>query len=78
MMISLKGRKESKCSIDHFLFIDLTQGPKCLASDELVGVSKSVPCSGDTPFNMVWTESNVYNHNTLLCAMLDEHSVIVL
>jgi hypothetical protein len=37
-----------------------------------------VPCSNDTPFHMVRTGSNVYSHNTLLCAMLDEFTTIIL
>jgi hypothetical protein len=70
--VSLKGRKESERGVGHFFFIDLTQGPQCLASDDLAGVSESVPSSSDTPFHMVQTGSNVYSHDTLLCAMLDE------
>jgi len=27
---------------------------------------------------MVWTGSNVYSHDTLLCAMLDEFTTIIL
>jgi hypothetical protein len=74
--ISLKGRKESEQGVGHFFFINLTQGPKCLASDDL-GVFKSVPRSSDTPFHMVRTGSNVYSHDTLLCAMLDEFTTII-
>jgi hypothetical protein len=77
-MVSLKGQKESKRGVRHFLFIDLTQGPQCLASGDLVGVSKSIPCSSGTPFHMVQTGSNVYNHDTLLYAMLDELTTVVL
>jgi hypothetical protein len=77
-MVSLKGRKESEQDIGHFFFIDLTQGPQCLASDDLVGVFESVPSSSDTLFRMVWTGSNVYSHDTLLCAMLDEFTTIIL
>jgi hypothetical protein len=76
--ISLKGRKESERSVGHFFFIDLTQGPQCLASDDLAGVFESVPSSSDTPFHMVQTGSNVYSHDTLLCAMLDEFTTIIL
>jgi hypothetical protein len=77
-MVSLKGRKESEWGVGHFFFIDLTYGPQFLASDDLVGVSESVPRSSDTPFYMVWTGSNVYSHDTLLCAMLDEFTTIIL
>jgi hypothetical protein len=76
--VSLKGRKESERCVGHFFFIDLTQGPQCLASDDLAGVFESVPSSSDTPFHMVWTGSNVYSHDTLLCAMLDELTTIIL
>jgi hypothetical protein len=76
--VSLKGRKESERGVGHFFFIDLTQGPQCLVSDDLAGVSESVPSSSDTPFHMVWTGSNVYSHNTLLRAMLDEFTTIIL
>jgi hypothetical protein len=44
----------------------------------MAGVSESVPRSSDTPFHMVQTRSNVYSHNTLLCAMLDELTTIIL
>jgi hypothetical protein len=77
-MVSLKGRKESERGVGHFFFIDLTQGPQCLASDDLTGVFKSVPSSSDTPFHMVQTGSNVYSHDILLCAMLDEFMTIIL
>jgi hypothetical protein len=70
--VSLKGRKESERCVGHFFFIDLTQGPQCLASNDLAGVFESVPSSSDTPFHMAQTRSNVYSHDTLLCAMLDE------
>jgi hypothetical protein len=76
--VSLKGRKESERGVGHFFFIDPTQGPQCLASDDLAGVSKSVPRSSDTPFHMVRSGSNVYSHDTLLCAMLDELTTIIL
>jgi hypothetical protein len=76
--ISLKGQKESERCVGHFFFIDLTQGPQCLASDDLAGVSESVPSSSDTPFHMARTGSNVYSHDTLLCAMLDEFTAIIL
>jgi hypothetical protein len=76
--VSLKGRKESERGVSHFFFIDLTQGPQCLASDDLAGVSKYVPSSSDTPFHMVQTGSNVYSHDTFLCAMLDEFTTIIL
>src|SRR5688572_15977416 len=76
--VSLKGRKESERCVGHFFFVDLTQGPQCLASDDLAGVFESVPSSSDTPFHMVWTGSNVYSHDTLLCAMLDEFTTIIL
>jgi hypothetical protein len=76
-MISLKGRKESERCVGHFFFINLTQGPQCLASDDLAGVFESVPSSSDTPFHMVQTGSNVYSHDTLLCAMLDEFTTII-
>jgi hypothetical protein len=76
--VSLKGRKESERGVGHFFFIDLTQGPQCLASDDLAGVFESVPSSSDTPFHMVQTGSNVYSHDTLLCAMLDEFPTIIL
>jgi hypothetical protein len=76
--VSLKGRKESERGVGHFFFIDLTQGPQCLAGDNLVGVFESVPSSSDTPFHMVRTGSNVYSHDTLLCAMLDEFTTIIL
>jgi hypothetical protein len=46
--VSLKGRKESEWGVGHFFFIDLTHGPQCLASDDLAGVSESVPRSSDT------------------------------
>jgi hypothetical protein len=75
--VSLEGRKESERGVSHF-FIDLTQGPQCLAGDDLAGVFESVPSSSDTPFHMVWTGSNVYSHDTLLCAMLDEFTTIIL
>jgi hypothetical protein len=75
--VSLKGQKESEWGVGHF-FIDLTQGPQCLASDDLAGVFESVPSSSDTPFHMVQTRSNVYSHDTLLCAMLDEFTTIIL
>jgi hypothetical protein len=77
-MVSLKGRKESERGVDQFFFINLTQGPQCLASDDLTGVFESVPSSSDTPFHMVQTGSNVYNHDTLLCAMPDEFTTIIL
>jgi hypothetical protein len=76
--VSLKGRKESERGVDHFFFIDLTQGPQCLAGNDLAGVFESVPSSSDTPFHMVWTGSNVYSHDTLLCAMLAEFTTIIL
>jgi hypothetical protein len=76
--VSLKGRKESEQGVSHFFFIELTQGPQCLASDDLAGVFESVPSSSDTPFHMVLTGSNVYSHNTLLCAMLDKFKTIIL
>ena len=76
--VSLKGRKESDWGVGHFFFINLTQGPQCLAGDDLAGVFESVPCSSDTPFHMVRTGSNVYSHDTLLCAMLDEFTTIIL
>jgi hypothetical protein len=76
--VSLKGQKESEWGVGHFFFIDLTQGPQCLASDDLAGVFESVPTSSDTPFHMVRTGSNVYSHDTLLCAMLDEFTTIIL
>jgi hypothetical protein len=44
----------------------------------LVGVFESVPHSGDTPFHMVQIGSNVYSHDTLLCAMHDEFTTIIL
>jgi hypothetical protein len=75
--VSLKGRKESERCVGHF-FIDLTQGPQCLASDDLACVFESVPSSSDTPFHMMQTGSNVYNHDTLLYAMLDEFTTIIL
>ena len=78
MTVSLKGRKESERCVGHFFFIDLTQGPQCLAGDDLAGVFESVPSSSDTPFHMVRTGSNVYSHDTLLCAMLDEFTTIIL
>jgi hypothetical protein len=37
-----------------------------------------MPHSSDTPFHMVQTGSNVYSHDTLLCAMLDEFTTIIL
>jgi hypothetical protein len=64
--------------VGHFFFIDLTQGPQCLAGDDLAGVFEYVPSSSDTPFHMVRTGSNVYSHDTLLCAMLDEFTTIIL
>jgi hypothetical protein len=76
--VSLKGRKESEQCVGHFFFIDLTQGPQCLVGDDLAGVFESVPSSSDTPFHMVRTGSNVYSHDTLLCAMLDEFMTIIL
>jgi hypothetical protein len=76
--VSLKGREESERGVGHFFFIDLTQGPQCLASDDLAGVFESVPSSSDTPFHMARTGSNVYSHDTLLCAMLDEFTTIIL
>lgn len=76
--VSLKGRKESERCVGHFSFIDLTQGPQCLAGDDLACVIESVPSSSDTPFHMVQTGSNVYSHDTLLCAMLDEFTTITL
>jgi hypothetical protein len=76
-MVSLKGRKESEQGVGHFFFIDLTQGPQCLAGDNLAGVFESVPSSSDTSFHMVRTGSNVYSHNTLLCTMLDEFMTII-
>jgi hypothetical protein len=76
--VSLKGRKESEWGVGHFFFIDLTKGPQCLASDDLAGVFESVSSSSDTPFHMVRTRSNVYSHNTLLCAILDEFMTIIL
>jgi hypothetical protein len=77
-MASLKGRIESERGVGHFFFINLTQGPQCLASDDLAGVFESVPRSSDTPFHMVQTRSNVYSHGTLLCAMLDKFTTIIL
>jgi hypothetical protein len=74
---SLKGQKESEWGVGHF-FIDLTQGPQCLVGDDLAGVFESVSSSSDTPFHMVRTGSNVYSHDTLLCAMLDEFTTIIL
>jgi hypothetical protein len=44
----------------------------------MAGVFEFVPCSSDTPFHMVQTGSNVYSHDTLLCAMLDEFTTIIL
>jgi hypothetical protein len=76
--VSLKGRKESERGVDNFFFINLTQGPQCLAGDDLAGVYESVPNSSDTPFHMVRTGSNVYNHDTLLCAMIDTFTTIIL
>jgi hypothetical protein len=76
--ISLKGRKKSERGVSHFFFIDLTQGPQCLAGVDLAGVFESVPSTSDTPFHMVRTGSNVYSHDTLLCAMLDEFTTIIL
>jgi hypothetical protein len=76
--VSLKGRKETERCVGHFFFIDLTQGPQCLAGDDLAGVFEYVPSSSDTPFHMVRTGSNVYSHDTLLCAMLDEFTTIIL
>jgi hypothetical protein len=76
--VSLKRRKESERCVGHFFFINLTQGPQCLAGDDLVGVFESVPNSSDTPFHMVRTGSNVYSHDTLLRAMLDEFTTIIL
>jgi hypothetical protein len=76
--VSLKGRKESERGVGHFFFIDLTQGPQCLADDDLAGVSESVPYNSDTPFHIVRTGSNVYSHDTLLYAMLDEFTTIIL
>jgi hypothetical protein len=76
--VSLKGRKESKQGVGHFFFINLTQGPQCLADDDLAGVFESVHSSNDTPFHMVRTGSNVYSHDTLLCVMLDEFTTIIL
>jgi hypothetical protein len=75
--VSLKGRKESERGVGHFFFIDLTQGPQCLASD-MAGVFESVPRRSDTPFRMVQTGSNVYSHDTLLRAMLNEFMTIIL
>jgi hypothetical protein len=77
-MVSLKGWKESERCVGHFFFIQLTQGPQCLASNDLAGVFESVPSSSDTPFHMVRTGSNVYSHDTLLRAMLDEFTTIIL
>jgi hypothetical protein len=76
--ISMKGRKESERYVGHFFFINLTHCPQCLASDDLAGVFESVPRNSDTPFHMVRTGSNVYSHDTLLCAMLDEFMTIIL
>jgi hypothetical protein len=76
--VSLKGRKESERGVSHFFFIDLTQGSQCLASNDLTGVFESMPRSSDTPFHMVRTESNIYRHDTLLYAMLDEFTTIIL
>jgi hypothetical protein len=76
--VSLKGWKESERGVGHFFFINLTHDPQCLAGDDLAGVFESVPCSSDTPFHMVRTGSNVYSHDTLLCAMLDEFMTIIL
>jgi hypothetical protein len=76
--VSLKGQKESERGVGHFFFINLTQGPQCLAGDDLAGVLESVPRSSDTPIHMVRTGSNVYSHDTLLCAMLDEFTTIIL
>jgi hypothetical protein len=76
--VSLKGRKESERGVDHFLFIDLTQGPQCLVGDDLACVFESAPRGSDTQFHMVQTRSNVYSHDTLLCAMLDEFTTVVL
>jgi hypothetical protein len=45
---------------------------------DLAGVFESMPSSSDTPFHMVRTGSNVYSHDTLLCAMLDEFTTIIL
>ena len=42
------------------------------------GVFESVPSRSDTPFHMLWTVSNVYSHDTLLFAMLDELTTIIL
>jgi hypothetical protein len=76
--VSLKGRKESERGVGHFLFIDLTHGPRCLVGDDLVGVFESAPRGSDTQCHMVWTRSNVYIHDTLLCAMLNEFKTVVL
>jgi hypothetical protein len=75
--VSLKGRKEYDRCVGHF-FINLTQDPSCLTSDDLVGVFESVPSSSATPFHMVQTGSNVYCHDTLLCAILNEFTTIIL
>jgi hypothetical protein len=76
--VSLKGQKESERCVGHFFFINPTHGPQCIAGDDLAGVFESVPSSSDTLFHMAQTGSNVYNHDTLLCAMLDEFTTIIL
>jgi hypothetical protein len=73
--VSLKGRKETERGVSQFFFINLTQGPQCLASDDLAGVFESVPRSSDTPFHMVRTGSNVCSHDTLLCAIHHHHTL---
>jgi hypothetical protein len=74
----MERRKESERGVGHFFFINFTQGPQCPASDDLAGVFESVPHSSDTPIHMVQTGSNVYNHDTLLCGMLDKFTTIIL
>jgi hypothetical protein len=75
--VSLKGQKESERGVSHF-FINLTQGPQCLAGNDLAGVFESVPSSSDTSFHIVQTGSNVYSHDTLFYVMLDEFTTIIL
>jgi hypothetical protein len=77
-IVSLKGRKESEQGVGHFIFIKMTQDLQCLARDDLVGVSESVPHNSDTPFHMVRTGSNVYDNDTLLYAIIDELTTIIL
>jgi hypothetical protein len=60
------------------VFLRLCCRPTGIKCFPVVGVSEFAPRNSDTPFHMVQTGSNVYSHDTLLYAMLDEFTTIIL